>query len=99
MAGNSSVKLAGYPLGVSLPLLAPIGVWLGIPWLALLVVFGLLPVLGLLVGEDHSLPIVGLRHARTGGLSGLPSSDLRLGLDDEPGLGSDLRCAHGSERL
>ena len=31
------------------------------PWLAPIVVFGLFPVLGLLIGEDHSLPLVGLR--------------------------------------
>ena len=61
IAGNSSAKLAGCPFGLSLPLIALIGVWLGIPWPALLVVFGLLPILGLLVGEDRSLPIVGLR--------------------------------------
>jgi alkane 1-monooxygenase len=64
MAANSSVKPAGYPLCLGFPPLAPIGVWLGIPWLALPVVFGLLPILGVLAGEDRSLPIPGLRRSR-----------------------------------
>jgi alkane 1-monooxygenase len=63
MAGSSTLKLAGYPLCLSMPLLAPLGVWLGVPWLSLLVVFGLLPALGILIGEDHSLPIMGLRRS------------------------------------
>jgi alkane 1-monooxygenase len=46
-----------------MPLLAPLGVWLDIPWLSPLVVFGLFPFLGLLIGEDHSLPIAGLRRS------------------------------------
>lgn len=44
-----------------MPLLAPLSVWLHTPWLAPIVVFGLFPVLGLLIGEDRSLPVVGLR--------------------------------------
>ena len=63
MAGSSTVKLAGYLLCLGMPLLAPLGVWLNIPWLSPLVVFGLFPVLGLLIGEDHSLPIAGLRRS------------------------------------
>ena len=63
MADNSTVKLAGYPLCLGMPLLAPLGVWLHIPWLSPLVIFGVFPVLGLLIGEDHSLPIVGLRRS------------------------------------
>ncbi len=64
MANNATVKLAGYPLSLGMPLLAPLGVGLDIPWLALLVVFGLLPILGLVIGEDHSLPMPGLRRSR-----------------------------------
>ncbi len=60
---SSSLKLAGYPLAFGMPLLAPLGVWLDIPWLAPLIVFGFFPVLGLVVGEDRSLPIVGLRRS------------------------------------
>jgi alkane 1-monooxygenase len=63
MAGSPTVKLAGYVLCLGIPLLAPIGVWLEAPWLAVLVVFGILPILGFLVGEDRSLPIVGLRRS------------------------------------
>jgi alkane 1-monooxygenase len=47
-----------------MPLLAPLGVWLDILWLSPLLVFGLFPFLGLLIGEDHSLPVVGLRRSR-----------------------------------
>lgn len=61
MAANSTLKLAGYALCLCMPLLAPLGVWLHTPWLSPIVVFGLFPVLGLLIGEDHSLPLVGLR--------------------------------------
>jgi alkane 1-monooxygenase len=61
MAANPKLKLAGYSLSLCMPLLAPLGVWLHTPWLAPIVVFGLFPVLGLLIGEDRSLPIVGLR--------------------------------------
>ena len=47
-----------------MPLLAPLGLWLRMPWLAPILVFGLFPVLGLLIGEDRSLPVVGLRRSR-----------------------------------
>ena len=63
MTGSSTVKLAGYTLCLGMPLLTPLGVWLDIPWLAPLVVFGLFPFLGLVIGEDRSLPIVGLRRS------------------------------------
>ncbi len=65
MAENAALKLAGYPLCLCLPLLAPVGVWLNVPWLSPIVIFGLFPLLGLLIGEDHSLPLVGLRSAAT----------------------------------
>lgn len=61
MAGSPPVKLAGYGLCLGMPLLASAGVWLGVPWLAPLVVFGLFPFVSLVIGEDHSLPIAGLR--------------------------------------
>ncbi len=61
MAENSRLKLAGYPLCLCMPLLAPLSTWLETPWLAPIVVFGLFPVMGLLIGEDQSLPLVGLR--------------------------------------
>src|SRR5690349_8877751 len=63
MAGSSTLKLAGYSLSLGMPLLAPLGVSLGVPWLSPLVVFGAFPILGLIVGEDRSLPIVGLRRS------------------------------------
>lgn len=63
MAESSTVKLAGHALCLGMPLLAPLGIWLDIPWLSPLVAFGLFPILGFLVGEDHSLPVVGLRRS------------------------------------
>lgn len=63
MAKNPMFKLAGYALSLGVPLLAPLGVWLNILWLSPLVVFGLFPVLGLLIGEDRSLPVLGLRRS------------------------------------
>jgi alkane 1-monooxygenase len=63
MADNSSLKLAGYSLCLGIPLLAPLGVALGMTWLSPLVVFGIFPILGLLIGEDRSLPILGLRRS------------------------------------
>lgn len=64
MTGSPALKLAGFALSLTIPLLTPLGVRLGLPWLAALVVFGAFPVLGLLVGEDRSLPVVGLRRSR-----------------------------------
>jgi len=61
MTRSPAIKLAGYPLALMMPLLAPLGMSLGLPWLAPVVVFGFFPVLGALIGEDNSLPIVGLR--------------------------------------
>ena len=61
IASHPKLKLAGYPLALGMPLLAPLGVASGLPWLAPLVVFGFFPVLGLLIGEDRSLPVPGLR--------------------------------------
>ena len=64
IARNSTLKLAGYQLALGMPLLAPVGVRLHLPWLAPLVVFGAFPILGLLIGEDRALPVVGLRRSR-----------------------------------
>ena len=63
MAESSTLKLAGYPLCLCMPLLAPLGFWLHTPWLSPILVFGLFPVLGLLIGEDRSLPVVGLHRS------------------------------------
>ena len=64
IATSPTLKLAGYPLALGMPLLAPLGVQLEAPWLAPLVVFGLFPLLGLMIGEDRSLPVAGLRRSR-----------------------------------
>jgi len=61
MTESSTVKLGGYPLCLCMPLLAPLGVWLHTPWLSPILVFGFCPVLGLMIGEDRSPPVVGLR--------------------------------------
>src|SRR5882762_77213 len=64
MMRSPVLKVAGFALCLGMPLLTPLGVHAGSPWLAALVVFGLFPILGLLIGEDHSLPMVGLRRSR-----------------------------------
>ena len=47
-----------------MPLLAPLGIWLGFAWLSSVVVFGVFPILGLLIREDRSPPVIGLRRSR-----------------------------------
>src|SRR3989442_15980522 len=64
MIRSPVLKLAGFALCLGMPLLTPLGIREGSPWLAAIVVFGLFPILGLLIGEDHSLPMVGLRRSR-----------------------------------
>jgi alkane 1-monooxygenase len=64
MTRSPILKLAGFALCLAIPLLTPLGVRLGSPWLAAAVVFGAFPLLGLAVGEDRSLPMVGLRRSR-----------------------------------
>src|SRR5690349_9288309 len=64
MTKSPALKLAGYPLSLAMPLLAPLGIRMGLPWLASMIVFGVFPVLGLMVGEDRSLPSIGLRKSR-----------------------------------
>ena len=63
MTGSATAKLVGYPLALGLPLLAPLGASVGFPWLGPVLVFGFFPVLGALIGEDRSLPVVGLRRS------------------------------------
>ena len=63
IAASPTVKLAGFVLALGMPLLAPLGVWLDLPWLAPLIVFGVFPILGLIVGEDRALPLVGMRRS------------------------------------
>ena len=64
IAGNATIKLAGHSLAFGMPLLAPLGAQLDMPWLAPLIVFGGFPILGLLIGEARALPVVGLRRSR-----------------------------------
>jgi alkane 1-monooxygenase len=61
MTRSGRIKLFGYPLCLAVPLLVPLGVTAGSVWLAPVILFGALPVLSLIVGEDASLPLVGLR--------------------------------------
>ena len=74
MMRSPVLKVAGFALCLGMPVLTPLGVHEGSPWLGALVVFGLFPILGLLIGEDHSLPMVGLRRSRllVGYLDNLP---------------------------
>jgi alkane 1-monooxygenase len=62
-AASPALKLAGFSLALGMPLLAPLGVRLDMPWLAPFIVFGAFPVLGLIVGEDRALPLVGMRRS------------------------------------
>ena len=48
------VKAAGFSLMLLVPLLGPIGHWLGCWWLSPLVIFGLVPLGDLVVGEDRT---------------------------------------------
>jgi alkane 1-monooxygenase len=64
IAASPKLKLAGYALALAMPLLAPLGIRLDMPWLVPLIVFGAFPVLGLMVGEDRGLPFPGLRRSR-----------------------------------
>src|SRR5258708_24348569 len=64
MMRSPTLKLAGFALCLGMPLLTPLGIREGSPWLAAFVAFGLFPILGLLIGEDRSLPMVGLRRSR-----------------------------------
>jgi alkane 1-monooxygenase len=64
MTRSATLKLAGYSLCLIIPLLAPSSIALRLPWLAPVVVFCVLPVLGLIIGEDRSLPLIGLRRSR-----------------------------------
>lgn len=61
MMQRPEIKIAGYSLAIIVPLLAPLAFALNVSWLAPAVVFALFPVLSLALGEDYSLPMVGLR--------------------------------------
>jgi len=60
MMRNAGVKAAGYSLCVLTPMLAVLGIALGLPWLSPIVVFGVFPLLGLLIGEDRSSPLLNI---------------------------------------
>lgn len=64
IARNAHLKLAGYSLALGMPLLAPLGVRLDMPWLAPVLVFAVFPLLGVSIGEERALPSVGLRRSR-----------------------------------
>lgn len=64
MTADPRLKIAGFSLCLLVPLLVPLGAAVGTLWLAPLVMFGVCPLLGLLVGQDASLPLVGLRTSR-----------------------------------
>src|SRR5690349_14659174 len=64
MMRSPVLKVVGFALCLGMPLLTPLGVREGSPWLAGVVRFGLFAILGLLIGEDHSLPMVELRRSR-----------------------------------
>jgi alkane 1-monooxygenase len=61
MIQSAEVKLAGFALAIIIPMLAPVAFTVGYPWLAPGIVFCVLPFLSLVIGEDHSLPLIGLR--------------------------------------
>lgn len=63
IARNPYLKLAGYSLALGMPLLAPAGIAVEMPWLAPLIVFGIFPLLGLVVGEDRSLPVASMHRS------------------------------------
>lgn len=74
MISGANLKVAGYPLAIFMPMLAPLGFAMHLPWLTPVVVFGLFPILSLIIGEDRSLPLIGLRrdHERMMYLNMLP---------------------------
>jgi alkane 1-monooxygenase len=65
MVHSARSKLVGYPISLAVPLLVPLGPAVGTYWLSPVVMFAVLPILGALVGQDHSLPLVGLRRSRS----------------------------------
>lgn len=58
---SAHIKIAGYSLALLLPVLVGGSIAVGLPWLPVIIVFGFLPMLSLAVGEDMTLPSVGLR--------------------------------------
>lgn len=63
MIQSARIKLAGFALCLSLPLLVPLSVAVGSVWLPPVIVFGVVPIVGLWAGEDDSLPMIGLRRS------------------------------------
>jgi alkane 1-monooxygenase len=63
MRMSSALKIGGYSLCLLVPMLVPLGAGVGAYWLSPIVLFGILPFLGLLVGQDNAPPVVGLRRA------------------------------------
>lgn len=63
MTSNPHVKVYAYSLSLLVPLLVPLGVLLEISWLAPLVMLAGFPLLGLILGQDHSLPLPGMRRS------------------------------------
>jgi alkane 1-monooxygenase len=51
------VKLLGFSAFPAVPLLAPIGYYLGLPWLSPVFVFAVIPVLDVLIGPDRTQPL------------------------------------------
>lgn len=61
MMRSADVKVAGYSLCILMPMLVPLGIRLHLTWLAPGLVFGFFPVLSLVIGEDHSPPLMNVR--------------------------------------
>lgn len=64
MMRSPHLKLASYPLCLTVPALVPLAGSAGMYWLAPVIMFGALPVLGLIVGQDHALPLTTIRRSR-----------------------------------
>lgn len=63
MTSNQHLKLAAFSLCLAVPLLVPLGATVGTTWLSPLVMFGVCPLLGLIIGQENSLPFPGLRRS------------------------------------
>ncbi|HLQ63111.1 MAG TPA: hypothetical protein VK201_00165, partial [bacterium] len=51
------VKILGFSAFPAIPLLAPIGYYAHLSWLSPVFVFGIIPVLDLLIGPDRTRPL------------------------------------------
>ena len=63
MTSNPQVKLAAFSLCLAVPLLVPLGAKVGTTWLSPIVMFGVCPLLGLIIGQENSVPLSGLRRS------------------------------------